>query len=718
MNPRLFILIFLLCQTFVSFSQKILKITGVEEANTLILDYMEVYVDTTNSLGFDQISSGEYAERFIPVSVFAEETSSENTYWLHFILDYNPVECVPMGMQISAQNHFIEIYTLIDGSMQMQKTGSYLPSILNDELVPHSNYILVEGNGQIEYYLKLNTSKFRHPSFKVTFYDLAAEIRVDNRLIIFLAFFQGVLFLMVLYGLFLYYHKREPVYIFYTLYIVFASLWALNFLIYQFIFSLPREIYSYSLAFGYIAFYFYLSFVRSFINTSCVLPKWDRVLKIQQVVLLIAVAVLHILPKIFSLYSIIQYFHAFIFIALSILVITFLVKLFLSDIPFAYIIWIGTSLLILGLIAATIQFFAGEWDLFKYLKLGILLELIVFSYGVSLKYKITEEEKQEYQAQLINQLKENAEIREQANRELEGKVKRRTAEIASKNDLLMQQNEEIEAQRNQLQIHRDLVLSQKNDIVDSITYAKRIQAAMLPPESYFSELLNENFILYRPRDIVSGDFYWIKQVNQSVVLAVADCTGHGVPGALLSMLGMSFLDEIVQRREITQANQVLNELRSQIKHSLRQHGYEDESKDGMDIALLVWNVRTKMIQYAGARNPLYLVRDVQGQAELEVIKGDPMPVGYYPAKDKPFKNHNIQLEPWDTIYLFSDGFVDQKGGRNNKKFLSKNFRDLLVDINEYPMNVQKEFLEKTLTDWMGNQTQGDDILVVGVRVLF
>jgi hypothetical protein len=250
MNTRIIILFFLLCQTFASFSQKILRITGVEEANTLILDYIEVYVDTSNSLDFDQISSGEYAGRFIPVSVFEEETSSENTYWLHFILDYDPVECVPMGMQISAQNHFIEIYTAIDGSMQMQKTGSRIPSISNDELVPHSNYILVEGKGQIEYYLKLNTVKFRHPSFKVTFYDLASVVREDNRLLIFLAFFQGVLFLMVLYGLFLYYHKREPVYIFYTLYIVFASLWALNFLIYQFIYSLPRGIYSYSLAFG------------------------------------------------------------------------------------------------------------------------------------------------------------------------------------------------------------------------------------------------------------------------------------------------------------------------------------------------------------------------------------------------------------------------------------------------------------------------------------
>lgn len=716
MNQRIIIFAILLYLASSSYSQKILKITSVEEANALIQDHIEVYVDSTNLLDFNQVSSKEYAGRFIPVSVFEEETSSENTYWLHFILDYDPVECVPMGMQILGQNYFIEIYSLIDGSLKILKTGLGRTSNSNDELVPYSNYILVEGNGQIEYYLKLNTVKFRHPVFNVIFYDLADDFREDTRLNIFLAFFQGILFLMILYGLFLYYHKRESVYLFYTLYIVFASLWSLSFLIYQFIYSLPRGIYSYSTVFGYIAFYFYLGFVRSFVNTSLVLPKWDRVLKIQQLFLLIAAAALHILPRIISLYSIIHYFHIIVFIAMSILVITFLVKLFLSDIPFANIIWTGTSLLILGLLIATIQYLAGDWNMFKYLKLGILLELIVFTYGISLRYKITEEEKQEYQAQLIDQLKENVEIQERAKRELEGKVKRRTADIASKNELLTQQNEEIEAQRNQIEIQRDMVLSQKNEIVDSITYAQRIQSAMLPPESYFSELINDNFILYKPRDIISGDFYWIKQVNQSIILAAADCTGHGVPGALLSMLGMSFLDEIVQRREITQASQILNELRTQIKHSLRQHGYEDESKDGMDIALLVLNVKTKMIQYAGARNPLYLVRDKKGRPELEVVKADPMPVGYYPVKDKPFTNHNIKLEIGDTLYLFSDGYVDQKGGMNKRKFLSKNLKSLLLEINEQAMNVQKDLLEKTLADWKGNQAQVDDILVVGIRV--
>jgi serine phosphatase RsbU (regulator of sigma subunit) len=239
---------------------------------------------------------------------------------------------------------------------------------------------------------------------------------------------------------------------------------------------------------------------------------------------------------------------------------------------------------------------------------------------------------------------------------------------------------------------------------------------MLPPETYINELLNENFILYKPRDIVSGDFYWIKQVNQYILLVAADCTGHGVPGAFMSLLGLSYLNEIVQRREITQANQVLNELRKQIKHSLRQHGQREESQDGIDMALCVVDLRNMKLQYSGAYNPLYLIRDLQGKPELQEFKADRMPIGYYQSKDKSFNNHDIQLEIGDTLYIFSDGFNDQKGGKDNKKFMSKSFKDLLLEINDQPLNEQKEILEKALSDWMGSNAQVDDILVIGVRV--
>jgi serine phosphatase RsbU (regulator of sigma subunit) len=182
------------------------------------------------------------------------------------------------------------------------------------------------------------------------------------------------------------------------------------------------------------------------------------------------------------------------------------------------------------------------------------------------------------------------------------------------------------------------------------------------------------------------------------------------------MLGISYLNEIVQRREITRANQVLNELRNQIKHSLRQHGLPDESRDGIDMALCVIDEKSKVMQYAGAYNPLYLIREKNGIPELTEVKADRMPLGYYHGKDRPFTNHELQIEMGDTVYIFSDGYMDQKGGEENKKFMSRNFKKLLLEINEQSMFDQKEILNKNLADWMGNNAQIDDILVIGVRL--
>ena len=284
------------------------------------------------------------------------------------------------------------------------------------------------------------------------------------------------------------------------------------------------------------------------------------------------------------------------------------------------------------------------------------------------------------------------------------------------NQKIKEQNTQITEANEELTVLNEAISKQNSEIMDSISYAQRIQSAMMPPVGYFNELLDEAFILYRPRDIVSGDFFWIRQVNQFIILAAADCTGHGVPGAFMSLLGISYLNEIVQRREITQAGEVLNELRRQIKHSLRQHGHPDETKDGIDMALCVIDQKNRSMQYAGAYNPLYLIREEKGDAELIELKADRMPLGYHQGKDRPFTNHDIKLEIGDTFYIFSDGFIDQKGGPEQKKFMSKKFKSLLIEIHDRPLFDQKNILEKTLTDWMGTQSQIDDILVVGVRV--
>ena len=312
------------------------------------------------------------------------------------------------------------------------------------------------------------------------------------------------------------------------------------------------------------------------------------------------------------------------------------------------------------------------------------------------------EEQNKKLEELVKQLKEY-------NEKLEEKVKERTEEIEKQKDELKQNLEKIEKLNEQLE-------EKNRDITDSLKYAKRIQDAILPHEAYIDVILPENFILFKPLDIVSGDFYWVKQVNHYIILAVADCTGHGVPGAFMSMLGISLLNEIVQRREITQANQVLNELRRQIKNSLQQYGKKEETKDGMDIALLALNTKTNVLQYSGAYNPLYLLRDKNGSVEFIEIQADRMPVGIHLGKEKSFTNQEIELEIGDTLYIFSDGYTDQIGGPEGKKFMIKNFKKLLSDIQDRSMIEQREILEDNLVKWMEDYEQVDDILVLGIRI--
>jgi len=267
-------------------------------------------------------------------------------------------------------------------------------------------------------------------------------------------------------------------------------------------------------------------------------------------------------------------------------------------------------------------------------------------------------------------------------------------------------------QRDEIGLQRDEIVVQKQEITDSIQYAKRIQNAILPPKDFVSKIIPNHFILFKPRDIVSGDFYWITQKDNKVILAGIDCTGHGVPGAFMSMLGYSYLNEIANNYKITKASLILNRLRNYIKTALRQTGKEGEAKDGMDMALCVLDLETLSLQFSGAYNPFYLIRN----KKLSEIKGDKMPIGIYINEKKSFTNHEQILKKGDVFYIFSDGYTDQFGGEKGGKFKSRPFKDLLLDIHGKPMNEQKEILNTTLENWKGTNAQVDDILVMGFRI--
>jgi tetratricopeptide (TPR) repeat protein len=278
------------------------------------------------------------------------------------------------------------------------------------------------------------------------------------------------------------------------------------------------------------------------------------------------------------------------------------------------------------------------------------------------------------------------------------------------NVILEEQNEKISVQKS--------IIEQKNkDITDSITYAKRIQEAILIPADHLEEMFPHHFLLYQPRDIISGDFYWAhRTASGKLVWAVADCTGHGVPGALMSMIGVSLLNEIVAQKYIEEPAEILNELRKGVLNALKQKGETSEHvKDGMDMALCVFDPATRVLEFAGAQNPLYMVRAGAGGPELVEVKSDKQAVGYSYTAFRPFTNHRIQAGPGDIIYLFTDGFADQFGGEKGKKFTYKKLKELLISLNSLPMKEQGGILSETLAQWKTGYEQVDDILVMGVK---
>lgn len=282
--------------------------------------------------------------------------------------------------------------------------------------------------------------------------------------------------------------------------------------------------------------------------------------------------------------------------------------------------------------------------------------------------------------------------------------------LEQKNAEIMQQKEEIEAQRDEIEAQRDFISRQNQDIKDSIHYAKQIQTALMPEFKFSNKVLKDSFLWFNPRDIVSGDFYWCTESDTHMVVAAADCTGHGVPGAFMSMLGMAYLDEVVIKGKEYRPNKIIDAIRDGIIKSLKQHGLANQSKDGMDITVVSVDLQKKTIQYSGANNPIYVMRN----DELIEYKGDRMPASVYP-KMEPFTMHEFDIVPGMWVYMFSDGFADQFGGPDGGKFKYKPFKRLLESNHKMKADVQRSIIEQTFNEWKSNNYQVDDNLVLGLK---
>jgi len=508
--------------------------------------------------------------------------------------------------------------------------------------------------------------------------------------------FSGILLIMILYHIPLFVRGRESSYLYYILYI-------LAFLFYfidkeGYIYELiPRLIRAPITIFLLEIFLlFYLLFGRAYLDTRNTLQSWDTILLIAVwftvggLILNFAIILLQGLgvglPFFIELGG------------LAIMFVSAIGCLFLAIVPAmiltrenfqpARYFLFANLFLILGI--AT-NYALKDYTLGKHsLEFGVTLQILTFSIGLSERINLLKKSREVAQRRIIDQLKENAALKDKVNRELEDKVQERTFEIQAQKEHIEKQNKEIKY---------------------SFDYAKKIQNTVLPGDEVFETLFGEHFIFFKPRDIVSGDFYWISQNEHRIVLTAADCTGHGVPGSLMSMLGITMLHEIVNEKGITNSDEILNQLRLSITRTLKQEGRIGEQKDGIDMALVIYDTRTRILEFSGANNPMYIVRN----GEMLEYKGNNMPVAYY-EKMSDFTRYTIEMKKGDRVYMFTDGFPDQFGGPQGKKFKYRPFKDLLLEIHERPMEEQHRILSLIFDEWKGDLSQIDDVLVIGLRL--
>jgi serine phosphatase RsbU (regulator of sigma subunit) len=446
-----------------------------------------------------------------------------------------------------------------------------------------------------------------------------------------------------------------------------------------------------------------LGFVRVLLKTRENIPTWDRWFVAWMWFRGVEVAIMLLILIWKFDFNLVHALHRFFVIPETAAFIIFQFGLFERNNKLTHYVVIGTFFLQAGILASILSsnFFPSVLGIVNYFfQAGTMTQIIFFAIGLGYKIRQNEVQKQSIQAELIEQLRKNEELQSKLNQELEEEVKKRTLEIESQSMILRRQN---------------------RDIVESIEYARKIQEAILPSNDEIQRYLPESFILYKPKDIVSGDFYWFSHLHHKTFIAVVDCTGHGVPGAFMSLITNELLNEIINTQHIHQPDLIFDELRVGIRRNLNQD--RTKNVDGLVISLCVIHhadqQKVATVQIGNSYNPVFYT---QGQ-DLHEIKADRIQIGGFSfiaeQTDKVFTTKTIVIDKPTTFYLSTDGLPDQFGGVDGKKFTYKRFKTLALAIQNLPLALQREQINNSLTDWMldAAEFQTDDILVMGFQIL-
>ena len=726
---KVLILLFLLFPTFI-FSQtaeNMFVLKGEQKEYYKLKPYIFIYNDPSKELTIDQIITRYQKNEFIKLDTISKKLNSKNTYWGRFeitsLLENDTYWFVNFGNSILRLD-YLDSYIFDKNGKQLQHNKFGFSNPASEITNPKHRgrfELLLNSHDTLVIYLKIRIESNRTPTFDVKLTDKVYLTQKNNRKNLIKLFYEGILWIFIIYNFLTFFISRDRIYLYYALYFFGAALYTLytnKYLMFSILAESPKlEAVFWLLSIG-PGTIFYFMFMRLFVNTKKVLSsKWNLVINIY-IFTKIGIIIIEFLLLAFT-YNIpfISAITIYVNIVEFILAVVFMVRLSLLKDKLAYYFVAGSLFLWVGFVVASIMFMLGNPNSSYIGEIGLVGELLIFALGLGYRIRKNEKDKQVAQQTLIKQLKHNDELKTKVNRELDQKVKEKTEDVLMKNEILNQQKEEILSQVEELERQKEIENIQKQKITDSIVYAQRIQQAILPSEEEMKQIFNDFFVLYMPRDIVSGDFLWAKQIGNLKIIAVADCTGHGVPGAFVSMLGMALLNELIHKNSELQTNLILDKMREHLKNSFNQHGKAGETKDGLDIGLVIIDTKTKKIQFSGAYIPLFIRRTKNiesNETELICIKGDRLPIAVY-IKERPFTKKEILIQKNDCIYLTSDGYYDQIG-ETNSKFLIKRYKDLLLSQQNISLKEQKQNFHQTHKKWKGNRNQIDDILVVGINV--
>ncbi|NJL13556.1 MAG: SpoIIE family protein phosphatase [Microscillaceae bacterium] len=596
-----------------------------------------------------------------------------------------------------------------NGTYERKKTGFLVPNHEQDPNEgPEPKVRITLRAGQInEVYVRFQNVVYP-PEITPVLQAMSAWQAQMNQTNLIQGFFQGLLALMFLYNLFLAISLRDRTYFAFVMYVLLIAVYFFNEYGYlEEYFLRDQPLVSFHLAnLVYVAAVYYVQFNRRFLNIPQDYPGWDRLVVVWYMVSIVFAVLLPVLSVLdFESYMLARNAYH-VFYALALILFIFAVLWMNSAVANLFVlgnfcILAGATFIIMGNVGII------PFSLY-YLLFGIVSQLFVFTMALSYRFRRSIWEAQQAQDELIDQLQENQRLQAQINQELEEKVTERTREIAQKNEEIETQNEILQARSGELE-------KAYSKIQDSVRYAQRLQSAILGNEREIVSHFKDGFILFLPRDMVSGDFYWSSKIGHLRILIAADCTGHGIPGALMAVLGNSVLNDVVNEEHVTSPDEILYELDKKVVYTLQKQSVGPQPKDGMDIVVLTYDEISATLRYAGAKNPLYYVRDYQ----IHQVPASNFPIGIYTNPNpKHFELHEFQAREGDIFYLTTDGFQDQFGGMEaqTRKYLKKRFRELLLRHSHLPMAEQKKRLLEEFEFWKGKHPQTDDVLIVGIQI--